>query len=177
MKRIFKWAVGGLILLALVVLGGGMLMPSTVNVARDTLINAPADKIFPHVANLKAFNEWSPWAELDPDMVISFAGEDTGEGQIMTWDSKKDMGSGSMEVVEAIESETVVTALDFGKNGSATARFDLVPEGDATRVTWSMVSELGYNPIARWFGPLIKSEVEEHYTKGLVKLRQKVESQ
>ena len=41
----------------------------------------------------------------------------------MSWDSDKDMGSGSMKVVETVANEKLVTALDFGPMGTATARF------------------------------------------------------
>lgn len=171
MKKLLKWLLIALGVVALVVFGGGMLMPSQVSVSRDVVISAPPEKIFPHVANLKAFNAWSPWADLDPDMKVEFSGAEDGVGQVMTWDSEKDMGSGSMKVVESVASEKLVTALDFGQMGAATARFDLAPEAGGTKVTWSMASELGNNPIARWFGPMIKSDVIEQYDKGLARLR------
>lgn len=170
MKTLLKWLLIAVGVVVLVVFGGGMLMPSQVSVSRDLVINAPPDKIFPHVANLKAFNVWSPWADLDPDMKVEFSGSDDGVGQVMSWDSN-DMGKGSMKVTESVAGEKLVTALDFGQMGSASAQFDLAPEAGGTKVTWSMISELGNNPIARWFGPMIKSDVAEQYDKGLAKLR------
>ena len=171
MKKLVKWTLIALGVVALVVVGGGMLMPSQVSVSRDLVINAPPEKIFPHVANLKAFNVWSPWADMDPDAKIEFSGPETGVGQVMTWESDTDMGSGSMKVVETVANEKLVTALDFGQMGTATARFDLAPEAGGTKVTWSMISEFGNNPIGRWFGPMIKSGVTEQYDKGLARLR------
>jgi len=170
MKRLLKWLVVAVGIIALVVFGGGMLMPSQVSVSRGLVINASPEKIFPHVANLKAFNVWSPWADLDPDMKVEFSGTDDGVGQVMSWESD-DMGKGSMKVTESVTGEKLVTALDFGQMGSAFAQFDLVPQAGGTKVTWSMTSELGNNPIARWFGPMIKSNVTEQYDKGLAKLR------
>ncbi len=170
MKKLFKWLLIALGVVALVGFGGGMLMPSQVSVSRDLVIKASPEKIFPHVANLRAFNAWSPWADLDPDMKVEFSGADDGIGQVMTWDSDN-MGKGSMKVTELAAGEKLVTALDFGQMGTAAARFDLAPVEGGTKVTWSMVSELGNNPIARWFGPMIKSDVAEQYDKGLAKLR------
>ena len=170
MKKLLKWLLVALGVVVLVAFGGGMLMPSQVNVSRDLVINASPEKIFPHVANLRAFSVWSPWADLDPDMKVGFSGPEDGVGQVMTWDSEK-MGNGTMKVVESVAGERLVTALDFGQMGTASARFDLTPEGGGTKVTWSMTSELGNNPIARWFGPMIKSDVAEQYDKGLAKLR------
>lgn len=170
MKKLLKWLLVSFSVVALVVVGGGMLMPSQVSVSRDLVINAPPEKIFPHVANLKAFNKWSPWADLDPDMKVEFSGAEDGVGQIMSWDSAE-MGKGSMKVIESAANEKLVTALDFGQMGTASARFDLASDAGGTKVTWSMISELGNNPIARWFGPMIKSDVSETYGKGLAKLR------
>lgn len=170
MKKLLKWLFVAFSVVALVVFGGGMLMPSQVNVSRDLVINAPPEKIFPHVANLKAFNKWSPWADLDPDMKVEFSGAEDGVGQVMSWDSAE-MGNGSMKVVESTANEKLVTALDFGQMGTASARFDLASDAGGTKVTWSMISELGNNPIARWFGPMIKSDISETYDKGLAKLR------
>ena len=170
MKKVLKWLLVAVGVLVLVVVGGGMLMPSQVNVSRDLVINAPPEKIFPHVANLKAFNKWSPWADMDPDMKVEFSGSEDGLGQVMSWDSAE-MGQGSMKVVESTANEKLVTALDFGRMGTASARFDLTPDACGTKVTWSMTSDLGNNPIARWFGPMIKSDVGETYDKGLAKLR------
>ena len=34
-----------------------------------------------------------------------------------------------------------------------------------------MLSDLGNNPIGRWFGPMMKSGVTEQYDKGLARLR------
>ena len=104
MKKRLKWLLVALGVVALVVVGGGMLMPSQVNVSRDVVINAPPEKIFPHVANLKAFNKWSPWADLDPDMKVEFSGSEDGLGQVMSWDSAE-MGKGTMEVVESAANE------------------------------------------------------------------------
>ena len=170
MKKLLKWLLIAVGVVVLVVFGGGMLMPSQVSVSRDLVINATPEKIFPHVANLKAFNVWSPWADLDPGMKVEFSGNNDGVGQVMSWVSD-DMGEGSMKVTESIAAEKLVTALDFGQMGSASAQFDLVPGAGGIKVTWSMTSELGNNPIARWFGPMIKSDVSEQYDKGLAKLR------
>lgn len=60
MKKLLKWLLVSFSVVALVVVGGGMLMPSQVRVSRDLVINAPPEKIFPHVANLKAFNNGRP---------------------------------------------------------------------------------------------------------------------
>jgi hypothetical protein len=70
----------------------------------------------------------------------------------------------------------IVNTLDFG-GSQATAGYRLVAEGSGTRVTWSMDSAHGYNPINRWFGTFpLDSVVGKDYQKGLAKLEAILES-
>ncbi|MEM9700796.1 MAG: hypothetical protein AAF943_18665, partial [Pseudomonadota bacterium] len=69
---------GLLVVLIAVLAGVGMLLPREVTVERWTQINAPAEEIYPLVANLKANEAWSPWAGLDPDATYTY--NDVAEG-------------------------------------------------------------------------------------------------
>lgn len=178
MKKPLIWTAISLVSVALVMLAVGFTMPRVIEVSRSTLIKAPAGEVYPHVASLKAFHEWSPWSTLDPDMTVEFTGPDAGAGQRMSWTSQSDdVGSGSQEIVAVEENRTVVSDLDFDGMGTATARFDLEPDGDATRVTWSFRTDLGNNPLARMFGRTIKINVASQYDTGLARLKRTVEGQ
>jgi hypothetical protein len=50
------------------------LQPGAFRVERSTAIEAPAEVVFARVQNLRAMNEWSPFARMDPEMVIRYAG-------------------------------------------------------------------------------------------------------
>ena len=176
MKRLLKWIAIALGVVVLIFVVGGFVMPRTVEVSREAVVSAPPEKIFPHVSSLKAFNKWSPWMEMDPDMKLTYSGPEVGIGQKSSWESQN-MGNGSQTITELAENEKVVTDLDFGPMGTAQAQFLLVPVGEGTQVTWSLKSDLGNNPLARWFGPMLRSGVSQDYDKGLAKLKQLVESQ
>jgi hypothetical protein len=51
----------------------------------------------------------------------------------------------------------------------------LSPEGDGTRVTWGLDSDMGNNPIGRWMGLMLDGFVGADYERGLEQLRQTVE--
>ena len=176
MKTLLKWIAIGMGALVLIVLVGGFLMPRTIEVSRETVINGSPDKIFAHVADLRAFNKWSPWSAMDPDMKVTYSGPETGVGQKSSWESEK-MGNGSQTIVELAQNEKVVTDLDFGPMGTAQAQFLLAPQADGTKVTWSLNSDLGNNPLARWFGPMLRSGVSKDYESGLATLKQLVEAE
>ena len=87
----------GLVLLIAVLAGIGMLLPREVTVERWTQINAPASEIYPLVANLEAYQQWSPWANLDPDATYTFGDIPEGVGATMTLASDSpDVGNVSL---------------------------------------------------------------------------------
>lgn len=174
--RVLKWLGGIVVVLALVVVGGGLLMPREITLDRTVSINAPAEEIFPHINNLAANEAWSPWLGLDPDVVVTYGDVPEGVGATMSWASDSpDVGTGSMEIVVSEPGKHVETALDFGPMGTGSATFELVESAGKTDVTWGFYTDLGMNPIARWFGPMIEGPVGDDYQRGLNNLKTLVE--
>ena len=170
--RFLKRLALALLLLAALALLVSFFLPQQVFVARATLVETSADRIFPYVNNLKKFNEWSPWAAIDPNTQFVFSGPDQGVGAKMRWTSENpNVGSGSLEIVESVRDKLVRTGLDFGDQGEATASFKLEPKRDGTQVVWSFESDLGNNPIMRWMGLLFDRWIGAEYEKGLLRLK------
>jgi hypothetical protein len=86
LRKLLKWIAVGVV--AVIFVGGGYLLPPEALVQRQIVINAPPEKVFAIVGNLKRFNDWSPWAELDPNITYRFEGPESGVGQKMSWQSK-----------------------------------------------------------------------------------------
>jgi len=63
-----------------------------------------------------------------------------GKGATYGWEGNKNVGAGSMEILDAPAPQKVLIKLDFMRPFEAhnIAEFTLVPSGDATSVTWSM---------------------------------------
>ena len=114
--------------------------PDTFRVARSTSIKAPPDEIFALVNDLRGWRAWSPYENKDPAMKRAFDGPPAGRGAVYAWDGDKNVGQGRMEIVEASPTSRIVIKLDFLRPFEAhnTATFSMVPEGDATMVTWAM---------------------------------------
>jgi uncharacterized protein YndB with AHSA1/START domain len=175
--RIVKRILIGLVVIVGVLVAIAYVLPREVSVERSTTIDAPPEKIFTVVNGYKRFNEWSPWYELDPGMAITHEGPEEGVGAKMTWKSdKSNVGSGTQEIIESVPNEKVRVALDFGKNGKGVAGFTLVPEGEGTKVTWDFETDLGNNPVARYFGLMFDRWIGPDYEKGLAKLKALVEA-
>ena len=165
--------IGVAIVIAVVALVGvAYLLPRTVRVERSIVIDAPRATVFALVNGFRLFNKWSPWAPLDPEARYTYEGPDSGAGAKMAWsgDPKK-VGSGSQEIVESRPPEMVRTQLDFGDQGTATALFTLAGEGSGTKVTWGFDSDLGMNPMSRYFGLMMDRILGPLYEKGLASLK------
>lgn len=174
-----KWIVrivGVLVVLIAIVAVAGYTQPRVVELTRSTVIDAPADQIYPHLVSLEATRAWSPWMGLDPDMQVTLSGPDSGVGNTMAWVSEVDnVGTGSQTITAVSENERVETALDFGDMGTAEAQFALASDGAGTRVDWSFQTDMGNNPVGRWFGAMIKNQVGADYDTGLANLKALVE--
>jgi hypothetical protein len=174
--RFLKNLLVGLVVLIVLAVGVAYLLPRNVIVEREIVVNAPPEEVFAHVNSLQAFSEWSPWGDYDPDMQVVYSGPESGVGNIMEWTSDhQNVGTGRQEIIEVIENEAVRTSLAFDGMGDAEAWWLLAPEGDGTRVTWGLNSDMGNNPIGRWFGLALDGFVGTDYERGLAQLQAAVE--
>lgn len=166
---------GSLIVLVVAV---GFLLPSTVHVERSIMVDAPAAAIFPWVNDFKKSNQWSPWADRDPEMKREISEPSFGVGATLSWESDQDdVGTGSQTIVESVADKRVVTELDFGEQGGGKASFDLVEGDGSTEVTWAFHTDFGMNLVGRYVGLMFDGMIGPDYEAGLVNLKRTVESQ
>ena len=114
--------------------------PDSFQVVRSISIKAPPEKIYPLIDDLKGWTAWSPYENKDPDMKRSFGPVTAGKGAHYAWEGDKNVGKGSMEIVEVVQPSKVVIKLDFDEPFPAhnMVDFTLAPQGDATLVSWNM---------------------------------------
>ncbi|MCX7305132.1 MAG: SRPBCC family protein [Hyphomicrobiales bacterium] len=176
MLTALKWLFYLIAAIALTVVGGSFLLPAQAVVSRSIDISAPPEKVFAIVGDLRRFRDFSPWADLDPDIKYTFEGPESGVGQTMKWSSDNtDVGSGSQTIVKFEPSDFVESQLAFGMRGKSTASFDLVPSTTGTKVTWTFNSNLEGIP-AKWFGLMFDRWIGADYEKGLAKLKMVAET-
>lgn len=114
--------------------------PDIFTVQRTASIKAPPEKIFAFINDFKQWGVWSPYEKIDPAMKRTFGPTTAGQGATYAWDGNKNIGSGSMEILDAPAPRKVSIKLDFTRPFEAhnIAEFTLVPAGEMTNVTWSM---------------------------------------
>ena len=162
-------------------MGFGFMLPGQAHVERDILIAANPDEVFPYIGDFHAWNNWSPWAKMDPNADFALSGE--GLGQRMEWSSDNpDVGEGAQEVIAFEAPAMMKTHLEFEGQGMADATFDLQDQNGATLVTWSLDSNLSektpllLKPITNYFAVMMDSMVGPQYEIGLSNLKRLVES-
>jgi uncharacterized protein YndB with AHSA1/START domain len=133
--------IGAVLLIAVAgILIYAAMQPDTFRIARATLINAPAEKIYPLMSDFRRGMEWSPYEKKDPNMKRRHSGAESGKGAIYEFEGNGEIGAGRLEITEAVPPSKVVLKLDMLKpfQASNTVEYSLVPKGGATEVTWSM---------------------------------------
>ncbi|MEO1388407.1 MAG: SRPBCC family protein [Cyanobacteria bacterium J06634_6] len=177
---LIKKGVVGLLALVTITLLGGFILPSQVHVERQMLIGASPDKIFAEVSDFNKWNEWSPWANIDPDATLTITGK--GVGQTMTWASDNpEVGNGTQTVIALDSPRQITNHLDFGDMGESDTAFVLEPTDDGTLVTWSLDTDMRKGvpllnqPMSTYFGFLMDSMIGDKYEEGLANLKSVVE--
>lgn len=172
--KFIKWVLAAIAALGLVFVVGGLFLPSTTHVERTVVIKRSPGPVFDTLDSFRRFNDWSPWAEYDPQARYTFEGPDRGAGARMRWVGNRAVGSGSQEIIASEPQRRIVVALDFD-GSQAQATYLIAPEGDGTRVTWAFDSANGFNPLKRWLGLLFDRMIGADYEKGLSRLKAMLE--
>lgn len=157
----------------------GVLLPRTVHIERSIDIAAPPVLVYTLVDGFARFNEWSPWANIDPaGTEYTYSGPETGVGSRMTWTSDNPrVGAGSQEIVASDPYRRVDTRLDFGPEGTAQTFFRLDPLVPGTRATWGFETDFGWNLVGRYLGFfMFDAALGSDYERGLTNLKRLAES-
>ena len=110
-------------------------------------------------------------------MVRTYEGAERGVGAAYRWEGNKKAGAGRREIT-SVDASSVTIDLDFTRPFRAhnVAAFTLVPQGDATDVTWSMS---GLSPFpSKLFGVFVDMDklVGKDFEVGLANLKSLTES-
>jgi uncharacterized protein YndB with AHSA1/START domain len=147
--------------------------PDSLRLSRSGTIAAPPDKVFALINELRRFNEWNPFAKLDPRNAITYDAVTAGVGGAYNWQGEKS-GAGRMQITESVPLQRVTAKLDFSKPFEAhnLVDFTVQAQGDkGSTVTWTMHGPMPYlNRLMTIFFDMDKT-VGEEFEAGLVNLK------
>lgn len=114
--------------------------PGEFRYSRSRTMKVTPAAAFNQVNDFRKWNDWSPWAKLDPNCKNTFPGTTVGKGAIFDWEGNNEVGAGRMTLVESVPNERIAIELAFRKPFAATnaVEFTFKPEGENTVVTWTM---------------------------------------
>jgi uncharacterized protein YndB with AHSA1/START domain len=148
--------------------------PGDFKVSRSAVVNAPPAKVFAIVNDMHRWNDWSPWAKMDPAMKVTFEGPASGVGASESWSGSSKVGQGKMTITESKPSQKVGMQLEFLKPMKATnqVEFNLKPEGKGTSVEWAMSGKNNF--ISKAFGLVMNMDkmIGGDFEKGLANLNE-----
>lgn len=169
----------GVIILAviIIVLVGSLFLPKTYSVNRTTLIKANDSTIYQNVANFNEFVKWNPWSKMEPSAKVTISGPVAQPNHLSQWNGDK-TGNGQMLIKSTNPNQMVDIELKFIKpfESIANTRFDIIPQGDSTKVVWTMSGE-NKGILDKWMGLMMDKMIGKDFEDGLKYLKEKSEKQ
>ncbi|MGE3311878.1 MAG: SRPBCC family protein [Limisphaerales bacterium] len=179
-SRHIRRIVGNLIvaLLALIALAllVGLFLPRTYHVARSIDVKAGTEAIYPDLAGLRRWPEWTVWnKDLDPGIEWTYGSPDTGIGAEYSWVGPK-VGDGRLKLVKADPEKGIAYELSFQKDSMRSeGEISMEKVAGGVRVEWTNHGDLGKNPVNRYFGLLMDRMIGPDFEAGLRRLKERAE--
>ncbi len=143
--KIFLIGLASIIVLVFVIL---LFTKKEYSVEREVVINKPNQEVFDYIKYLKNQDNFSVWAQKDPNMKKTYTGTDGTVGFISAWDSDvKDVGAGEQEIKKITEGERLDFELRFKKPFEATDNAFMTTESmgeNQTKVKWGFFGKMKY---------------------------------
>jgi hypothetical protein len=154
------------------------MQPADFRITRSATIAAPPSVVFEQINDFRKWNDWSPWAKLDPNAKNSFEGPPAGVGASFAWAGNNKVGEGKMTITVSQPNEVVLMKLEFIKPFAATnmTEFTFKPEANQTTVTWSMFGRNNF--MSKCMGLIMNCDkmVGGQFEKGFANLKAIVET-
>lgn len=167
-----------LVVVVVMLIVNGLMQPKSFHVVRTIDINATDKDIYPLIADLKNWDDWSPWAQKDPNMRKDFSTPSTGTGAQYKWSGNKEVGRGQMTIVNTTQDKDVALKLDIEAPFEAHNEvvFSIDTETESSTVAWAMTGPQNFLMRAMSFVFNMDQMVGRDFESGLQNLKQLVES-
>ena len=147
-------------------------IPMNMKVDRAVTINADRALVYNNVSKFEIFEQWSPWAQMDPSQEVTVTGEDGQVGAKMAWVSESDeVGSGSQEITKATQ-DRIEMNLEFTApwQSKSLVYYDFSGEDGNVTVNWGYEGE--GNLLTKL---MVEGMLGENYEQGLTDLKKMCE--
>lgn len=156
----------------------GFLLPRKIEVERSLVTSAPPEAIYPLVADLERWPDWQAWnKEMDPTVTYTFSDPSVGEGAWYEWKGEK-LSTGRVALTGVETNRSVDYTVDFAGSGAnpGTMEFVSVGKEPRTNVVWSFRCDMGFSPVGRYVGLMMRGMLEQDFDTGLANLKKLAEA-
>ena len=147
-------------------------------VARNGTISASAADVFAQVNDLRKFQDWSPWAKVDPNVKNTYEGAPSGVGAVCKWTGNKKVGEGIMTIADSKPNDSIRMRLEFIKPFASIAdvQFKFKEQNNQTSVTWAMTGQKNFISKAFCMFMNMDKMIGGDFERGLGNLKSLVEN-
>lgn len=173
--RLVKNLLLAILIILILIVVVGLFLPTSYTVERSVVIDAGPEKVHEYVGDLNKWEEWAPWKEEDPSIVVTKGEKTKGVGASQYWVG--DSGDGALTITKDSPEEGIEYDLVF-EGGlyecQSAVMYEELKDGD-TKVTWEMNGDMNSPIIGGYFALMMDSMVGEMFDRGLNNLKSKVE--
>jgi len=141
-----------------------MLLPRKVTVTRHADVALSPEDMIARVASTDGFQTFNPYCTTDPQLKITPFGPSAGVGSGFRFEGKEGKGT---QTVTAVTDTSVTHLIDLGAMGQPVQTIETKATDTGTRVTWTVASDMGFNPVFRIFGLFMDRMLGKTYELGL----------
>ena len=140
------------------------------HVSRSIIVDSPVGQIYEIISDFHHWTAWSPWLVSEPGTKVTVQ----PDGKSYRWEGNR-IGSGQMSIEREQPPSSLDVDLRFLKpwRSQAKVRFECRPDGDGTKVTWSMDSSLPF--FLFWMKTRMQAFISADYDRGLAMLKEYIE--
>jgi hypothetical protein len=160
-----------LILLALLILIGAFL-PTHFTAAQTVAVRADRARVHEFVGDLRRWDEWGPWKDEDPSLVVTRGDLTTGIGAHQSWTG--DSGNGELTFTQCSLEQGItydMLFIDGEQKMPAKSWMSYAPAGAATLVTWGLEGDIDMPIVGGWIVLMMGPSLDDMLEKGLTKLK------
>ena len=136
----------GVLIAALLI--AGLLLPKEYKLTRDVTINRNNTAVYNYVKYLKNQSNYNVWAQMDPNQITSYTGEDGQVGFTSAWKSEIDsVGAGAQTIVAMNEGTSIDYEIIFTEPFESTMQTAMLfapVDSSSTKVTWNFRGDMDY---------------------------------
>ncbi len=145
-----------------------LFLPRKVVVTRQANVALRPEDVITLVASTEGFQTFNPYCTKDPDLKIAPFGPTEGIGSGFRFEGKEGKGT---QTVTDVSATRVTHLIDLGAMGKPVQTIEAEATDTGSRVTWTVVSDMGYNPVFRIFGLFMDRMLGQTYELGLKNIK------